>query len=132
MIGVVAGSLAIIGITVVVGLWLTRTRHIEPTPEELAQPAKKRPAHAAGEAPATAIRAGAAQLDRLRTTQRCTSCRAVMTVAGEEPVRYDDRDMLVIELRCEPCAARRPLYVVPTDQYGSASTSSRPPRGSHT
>lgn len=130
MIGAVAGTLAIVGAAVAFGTWVTRKRGLLPTPEELAPPAKKRPAYGPGEAPASAIRAGAAQLDRLRASQRCTSCRAVMTVCGEEHVRYDERDMLVIDLRCEPCAARRALYVVP--QYGSASTTSRPPRGSHT
>lgn len=130
MIGAVAGTLAIVGAAVVVGTWVTRRRGLVPTPEELAPAPKQRPAYAPGEAPASAIRAGAAQLERLRASQRCTSCRAVMIAGGEEHVRYDERDMLVIDLRCEPCAARRPLYVIP--QYGSASTTIRPPRGSHT
>ena len=110
---IVVGTIAVVALTVVAGMWLTRKRGLLPKPEELAPPPKPRPRHAAGEAPATAIRAGAAQLERLRTSQRCTACRAIMTVAGEDHVRYDDRDMLVIELRCEPCATRRPLYVVP-------------------
>jgi hypothetical protein len=114
VIGVILGTLAVVGAAIAVGTWVTRKRGLVPRPDELAAPPKQRPAYAAGEAPATAIRAGAAQLDRLRTTQRCASCRAKMTVTGEEHVRYNDRDMLVIDLRCDSCGARRPLYVVPS------------------
>lgn len=113
MIGVVVGTLAVVGAAIAVGAWTTSQRGLVPRPDELTAPAKPRPAYAAGEAAATAIRAGAVQLDRLRATQRCASCRARMTVAGEERVRYDERDMLVIDLRCLPCAMRRALYVVP-------------------
>jgi hypothetical protein len=112
LIGIVAGTLAIVGITVTIGMWLTRKKGFLPKPEELAPRTKPRTSYAAGEAPATAIRAGAVQLERLRTTQRCAKCRALMTAVSDEIVRYDDRDMLVIGLRCEPCATRRPLYVI--------------------
>lgn len=120
MIGVIAGTLAIVAVTVVFGMWATRHRGIVPTKQELAPAQKpKRPRYAAGEAPSTAIRAGDAQLERLRTTQRCTQCRATMTVAGEDIVRYDDRDLLVLDLHCT-CGARRGLYVRLQGTPGSA------------
>ena len=112
MIGVIAGTLAIVAVTIVFGMWATRHKGIVPTKQELAEAQKpKRPRYAAGEAPSTAIRAGDAQLERLRTTQRCTACRATMTVASEDTVRYDDRDLLVLDLHCA-CGERRGLYVI--------------------
>lgn len=112
MIGVVAGTLAIVAITIVFGVLATRKKGLVPTKQELLDAQKpKGPRYAAGEAPSTAIRAGAAQLERLRTTQRCHSCRAIMTVASEDTVRYDDRDLRVLDLRCT-CGGKRTLYVV--------------------
>ena len=114
MIAAIAGTLAIVGVTIVIGLWATKKRGIGPTKQELLDAQKpKPPRYAAGEAPSTAIRAGADQLVRLRTSQRCKSCRALMSVAGEDTVRYDDRDLLVLDLHCA-CGARRGLYVVPS------------------
>jgi hypothetical protein len=83
-------------------------------PEALAQEPPKPATHGAGEVAATAIRAGGAQLTRLRSSQRCRSCRAILVDGGEARVRYDNRDLLVITLRCERCATKRALYVDPT------------------
>jgi hypothetical protein len=113
LIGVIAGTLAIVAISILFGVWAARHKGIVPTKQELIDAQKpKPPRYGAGEAPSTAIRAGASQLERLRATQRCKSCRAVMTVAGEDTVRYDDRDLLILDLRCA-CGARRGLYVRP-------------------
>jgi hypothetical protein len=106
----IIGTIAIVLGTIAIGVLLTRKRAV-PTPEELAAPPKKRPAYAAGEAPATAIRAGAAQLARLRASQRCRECRTLMTAGDEEHVRYGGGELLVIGLDCEKCGARRALYV---------------------
>ena len=112
MIGVIAGTLAIVAITIVFGLWATKKKGIVPTKQELLDAQKpKPPRYAAGEAPSTAIRAGAEQLERLRTSQRCKTCRATMTVASEDTVRYGDGDLLVLDLHCT-CGARRGLYIV--------------------
>lgn len=108
----ILGTIAIVLGTIAIGVLLTRTRLGAPAPEELATPPKKkRPAYAAGEAPATAIRAGAEQLARLRTSQRCRECRTVMTAGDEEHVRYGGGELLVVQLRCDRCGARRALYV---------------------
>lgn len=106
----ILGTIAVVLGTIVIGLLLTRKRPLLARPEALAAPPKKRPAYAAGEAPATAIRASGAQLERLRTSQRCRECRRVMTAGEAERVRYGDGELLVIELRCT-CGARRALYV---------------------
>ena len=104
-------TIAIVLGTIAIGVLVTRKRPMLPAPEELAAPPKKRPAYAAGEAPATAIRAGVAQLARLRTSQRCSECRTVMTPGEEEHVRYGGGELLVVQLRCDKCGARRALYV---------------------
>lgn len=108
----IVGTIAIVLGVVAIGMLLTRKRGFILRPEDLKeQPKPKRPQHAAGEAPATAIRAGGEQLARLRTTQRCRKCRAVMTPGDDERVRYGDGELIVIELRCPKCEAKRALYV---------------------
>lgn len=107
----ILGTIAIVLGTIAIGVLLTRKRLGMPAPEQLAASPKKRPAYAAGEAPATAIRAGAAQLVRLRASQRCSECRTVMTAGDEEHVKYGGGELLVVDLRCGTCGARRALYV---------------------
>jgi hypothetical protein len=99
-------------VTVAIGLLLDRKAPILPRPETLAEPPKPSP-YAAGEAAATAIRAGDTQLAKLRTSQRCPSCRGAMTHESDDPVRYDERELLVLHFRCPRCAAPRSLYVEP-------------------
>jgi hypothetical protein len=107
---IIAAIVVVLG-TIAIGVLVTRKRPMLPAPEDLAAPPKKRPAYAAGEAPATAIRARGDQLERLRTSQRCRECRTVMTAGDEERVRYGGGELLVVELRCSKCGARRALYV---------------------
>lgn len=109
----ILGSIAIVLGTIAIGFLLTRKAPLMPTPEELKAPraAKTRPVHAAGEAPATAFRAGTAQLERLRGSQRCGECRSVMTAGDEEHVHYGGGELLVVQLRCDKCGTRRALYV---------------------
>lgn len=109
MIGTIVGTLAIVLITIAVGLLVDRKYGVLPKPTELAEP-KRPPKHAAGEAPATAIRARDGQLANLRV-QRCGSCRAVMTNETDDIVRYDARELLVLHFTCPACATRRSLYI---------------------
>jgi hypothetical protein len=106
----VVGTIAIVAIVIAAGMWISRRRGLFVKPAELAEP-RPRASHAAGEAPATAIRAGGEQLARLRISQRCRACRSVMAPGSEEHVRYGDGELLVIELRCGACDARRALYI---------------------
>ena len=76
--GTILGTIAIVLITVAVGLLINRKHKLLPDPATLspaATPKPKPPQHAAGEAPATAIRARDSQLANLRN-QRCAKCRA--------------------------------------------------------
>lgn len=121
----IVGTIAIVLVTIAIGLWIDRKKPILPRPEELAkQPEPKQPPrHEAGEAPATAIRTNDAQLATLRSSQRCSECRAAMTNLGDadDRIRYDDRDLVVLHFACTKCPAKRSLYVETT-----TSTSSPP------
>ena len=113
IIGTVIGTIAVVLITVLVGVLLDRKLGIIPRPAELKQADRKQlPAatHGAGEAPATALRVRASQLARLRT-QRCTACRAAMTNEADDTVRYNERELLVLHFACPRCGAKRRLYV---------------------
>jgi hypothetical protein len=111
MVGTIIGTLAIVLITIAVGLLIDRKHRILPKPSEaLADSKPQQPSHAAGEAPATAIRARGSQLAKLRV-QRCTACRAAMTNLDDDAVRYDDHELLVLHFACTECAAKRSVYV---------------------
>ncbi len=113
---IVLGTLAIVGVTVVVGMFVDRRFALLPRREALE--AAKRPAlpgHLAGEAPSTAIRAREAQLAKLRTGQRCPSCRSEMTALPDDVVRYDNRDLYLLRFTCPRCRIDRSLYVHPVE-----------------
>ena len=114
MVGTILGTVAIVLITVAVGLLIDRKHSVLPNPTEIvAKPEPKPVTHAAGEAPATAIRARDSQLARLRT-QRCLACRAAMTNLDDDTVRYNERELLVLHFACPDCRARRSVYVEPS------------------
>ena len=111
MIGVILGTIAIVAVTIVIGLIVDRKAPILPRPENAETERKKLQTHAAGDAPATAIRARDAQLDRLRASQRCPQCRSKMESAPDDHVRYGDTDLLVCHFKCVNCPGFRTLYV---------------------
>lgn len=116
MIGTIVGTIAIVLITVAVGLLIDRKHSILPKPSDIVAEhavAPKIATHAAGEAPATAIRVRGGQLAKLRI-QRCTACRAAMTTGDDDTVRYNDRKLLVLHFACTQCATKRSLYVEPS------------------
>ena len=115
IVGTVVGTVLIVAITVAIGVYADKKLHLAPRAEELATPPKPR-GHAVGEAPATAIRAGAAQLANLRAGQRCKECRTVLVAAGvDEEIRYAARTLIVLHFSCPCCAEvrRRSVYVEP-------------------
>ena len=112
MVGTIIGTIAIVLITIAVGLLIDRKHSILPKPTEILADDKPepKPSHAAGEAPATAIRARDSQLAKLRS-QRCTACSAAMANLDDDTVRYDDHDLLVLHFTCTECATKRSVYV---------------------
>jgi hypothetical protein len=110
IVAVVVGTIAIVAITVGIGVVIDRKVGLVPRAEVLAAP-RRPPAFAAGEAPATAIRAGGRQLSRLRGSQRCPTCRAAMTGDRDERIRFGERELLVLGFSCSACGARRRLYI---------------------
>lgn len=107
----ILGTLIIVGVTVLFGYFLERRR--PKTNEEWAvvqRPAAKT-AVALGETPAAAFKVGDHQLTKLRATQRCPTCRGEMSDSGDDQVRYDQRDLLVLHFVCSKCQTKRTLYV---------------------
>jgi hypothetical protein len=110
----VIGTIAIVAGAITIGLVLDRKLGILPRPEKLLeQPKPKQITYGAGEAAAVAIRAGTAQIGKVRESQRCTACRAPMTTAGEDAVQYNHRRLIVLTFQCSSCSAKRALYVDP-------------------
>jgi|SRR5580704_10443344 hypothetical protein len=100
----------IVAATVAIGFWLDARYGVKPDQLAAGKPKLVR----AGETPATAIRTKPAQLERLRTTQRCPACRANMTAADDEAIRYDERRLIVLHFACPDCGRKRSLYVEPS------------------
>lgn len=101
---VVLGTIGIVGAMIAVGFGLDRWLGALKKPEQLEadklRERRKRLSHGAGEAPATALRVREAQIANLRTSQRCTSCRAVMSGDTDDTARYDGVDLLVLHFTC--------------------------------
>ena len=110
--GVIVGTCAIVAITIAIGMYADKRFAIVPRAEVLRP---RPPGHAAGEAPALAIRARPAQLATLRATQRCRTCRAPLEAAGpDDTIRYGERTLAVLHFRCPGCDVNHSLYVEPT------------------
>lgn len=115
---IVLGTVALVIVIVAIGMLIDRRFGILPAPKDFqddtaeASERKKLATHGAGEAPATALQVREAQIARLRTSQRCSTCRAAMTGEADDTVRYDETDLLVLHFTCPICASKRALYLV--------------------
>lgn len=127
-LGVLAGTIGIVLVTIVFGLLLDRRAPVVPRPERADQqqepgpgPARGRVTeHAAGESPATALRVEATQLARLHASQRCPGCGGTMALRSDELVRYDGADLHVVRYACAGCDHAHARYVEVEDASGPA------------
>lgn len=118
MLPAVLGTLAIVAATAALGWLVARRTRLPPRLDEEAQRAERAeraapppPRVEAGATAATAIRASAEQLARLRAGQRCAACRAPMSAEPDDAAQYDGGVLVLLRWRCPRCAARRTLYV---------------------
>jgi hypothetical protein len=113
------GTAVVVAIVVAIGMYIDNKLRVDVKPEKLKDgniKVRRVPvAQSAGDTPATAIRAGAAQLANLRAGQRCKECRALLEAdAPDEELRYAGGALLLLHFRCPGCVRKRSLYVVPT------------------
>lgn len=112
---IVLGTIAIVAAAVGIGLVLEKKIGFIVGPKDLETEAQRKRkqlvSHAAGEAPATALRVRDVQIAKLRTTQRCASCRGAMAGADDDTVHYDGRELLVMHFTCAACGTTRALYI---------------------
>jgi len=120
--GVILGTIAIVIVVVVLGVLFDRKVGFLPAPEDFdndkERERKKLVSHGAGEAPATALRIRDTQIAKLRTSQRCTSCRREMRNEADDHVRFNETELLVLHFTCTGCDARRTLYVERIERTG--------------
>jgi len=114
---VILGTLAVVGVFVGVGLWLDRRFSLLPRAEELDEASRpKLPGgdHEAGLAPQTALHSDPTQIARVIARQRCT-CKGkpALVEDGRDDVRYGDKQLVAVRLRCPTCTATRHLYFEP-------------------
>lgn len=109
----ILGTIGIVLATIAVGLLVDRKWDIIPRKEKLLAAGKRglpAPAHAAGEAPATAVTASAGEIEKLRR-RRCDACRGATVCLADDRVTYGERELLVLHTRCECCGKQRSTYV---------------------
>lgn len=113
---IVLGTIAIVIVAVVLGIVIDRKVGLLPAPKDFEDPEKsdrkQLATHGAGEAPATALRVRDTQITKLRTSQRCATCRTAMIGEADDTVRYNDTDQLVLHFACPSCASKRAVYLV--------------------
>ena len=109
----ILGTVGVVAVFVVGGLWLDRKVSILPRGQELAAAPElerqKRLQHAAGAAPETAIFADAREIEKL--ARRARHCRTRMEREDDDEVVYDDRTLTVLRFRCSVCGARDRVYI---------------------
>lgn len=115
MLWIVIGTIAIVVVSITAGLYLDRRFGLLPRREKLQPPKPALPAHADGEAPATAIYATRDTLERLRE-RACRKCKAPMRSAEGEPVVFEGRELLVLPFTCPRCGAHDRRYVEPAPE----------------
>ena len=108
----VLGTIAVIAGFIGIGVLVDRKWSIVPRPEQLAAgpaPPEPKQLYAPGAAAETAIAATTDELDRIVGRRR--HCRRPMERDGDEPIRYGDRALTVVRLRCPVCGEHESLYV---------------------
>jgi hypothetical protein len=108
----VLGTIAVIAGFIGIGVLVDRKWSLLPRPEQLAvgpAPARPKPLYAPGAAAETAIATTADELTRIVGRRR--HCRRPMERDGDESIRYGDRALTVVRLRCPVCGERESMYV---------------------
>lgn len=107
MLWIVIGTIAFVIVSITAGLYLDRRFGLLPRRDKLQAPKPALPAHADGEAPATAIYA--TSLEPLRE-RACRTCKTSME-ATTDTVRYEGRALTVLAFTCPRCGAHDRIYV---------------------
>ena len=120
MVLAILGTLAIVGVVVGVGLWVDRRvkSTFLPRAEDLEAAQRKQlpgaEPHEPATAPQSALRSDPVQMQRVIDRQRCTCAgKPALRADGEDDVRYGDKLLRVVRLRCDACGAGRSLYFEP-------------------
>ena len=110
----VIGTLLIVLATIGVGLLIDRRWSFLPRKQTLLAAGQRPqlPAHAPGEAPATALDLSPRELEALRR-KPCDACRGETDALADDHVTYDGRDLVVVHSRCTRCGKARSTYVRP-------------------
>ncbi len=107
------GTLAIVGVVILIGLWIDRRVSLLPRKEDLIEAGRKKPLgsdHEVGTAPVTALACEVARIPRVVAQQRCACKARAMEQLGEDDVRYGGKVLRAVRLRCTACDARSALY----------------------
>ena len=116
MIWIVVGTIGVVSATIVAGVLVDRKWGLLPRPADLLEDGKPKralPGHAPGEAPATAIAAGAMDIEKLRRHRRCHSCKGALDVLADDSAIYDGRELTILRFRCPRCDEKTLVYIAP-------------------
>jgi hypothetical protein len=112
VIWLVLGTIGVVSATIVAGVLVDRKWGLLPRPAELLAP-RALPGHAPGEAPATALAAGAMEIEKLRRNRRCRRCKGALDGLADDAVAYDGKQLTVLQFRCPRCEDKTFVYISP-------------------
>lgn len=108
----VVGTLAVVALVVVVGLWLDRRIALLPPMGAPAGPPPPRvDATPPGSTAATAVRVPRSWRSRI-AAGRC-ACGQPLAVASDEPITFGGRTLVIVRLACAACGHHRSVYLEP-------------------
>jgi hypothetical protein len=112
-IGVVLGTLAVVGAVVVIGVLIDRRVSLLPRPEELREldAPPKPPPDPPGTVASAPLRLTARKLAKALVAQRCVTCRTRLDASPGEAIRFSGKELQLFRLTCATCGTGRGLYV---------------------
>jgi hypothetical protein len=108
---VILGTIGVVAVVVIVGMWVDRRWGILPRPGELAAVEKAEPPDPPGTVASAPLRLTPKKLARALVAQKCAGCGARVAASEGEPVRYGAHELRLYRLTCPACGVGRGLYV---------------------
>lgn len=114
MIWTFLGTVGIVIMTVIAGMFADRRWSLLPRKEDLQLAAGQRPLLAGfgqGEAPETAITATIGEIERIRRKQKCPRCKLSLDSAADATTEHEGQSLRVLNFICARCGGSRSVYV---------------------
>jgi hypothetical protein len=114
VIWTVFGTIGIVIMTVIAGMFADRRWSLLPRKEDLQLASGQRPlllGSGEGEAAHSAITATIGEIERIRRKQKCPRCKIALDSAADDSAEHEGRALRVLNFTCARCGGMRSVYV---------------------